>query len=96
MNRFHLASLILVVGCMVGLGCGEDSWTKKGKALLAAGDYQDAVAHFQRSLQTSPENTEAHYQLGTAYLKLEQHTEAIESLRKAARHAPERMDVQLA
>ena len=77
-------------------GCGEDTAIKKGKGLIAAGDYQDAAAYFQQLLTAQPENPEVHYQLGLAYLKLNQPTEAIESLRTTARYAPQRMDVQLA
>ena len=77
-------------------GCGEDAYIKKGKGLLAAGDYQGAVTYFQQLLTVQPENIEVHYQLGLAYLQLGQHTEAIEPLRTAARYAPQRMDVQLA
>ena len=96
---FH-ASRFTVLVCLILLvsvsGCGEDASVKKGKELLAAGNYQSAVAYFQQLLTAQPENPEASYQLGLAYLKLEQHTEAIESLRTAARYAPQRMDVQLA
>ena len=93
-SRFTiLISLILLVSLS---GCGEDASIKKGKGLLAAGDYQGAVTYFQQLLAAQPENPEAHYQLGLAYLKLDQHTEAIESLRTAARSAPKRMEIQLA
>ena len=93
-SRFTiLVSLILLVSLS---GCGEDPSTKKGKGLLAAGDYQGAAAYFQQLVTAQPENPEAHYQLGIAYLKLDQHTKAIESLRTAARSAPKRMDIQLA
>ena len=86
-------SLILLISLS---GCGEDAAIKKGKALLATDDYQGAVAYFQQLLTAQPENPEAHYQLGLAYLKLHQHTEAIESLRAAARSAPKRIDIQIA
>ncbi len=85
-----LTLLILVVGC------GEDASIRKGKGLIASGDYQGAAAYFQQLVTTQPENPEAHYQLGLTHLKLGQHTEAIESLRTAARAAPKRMDIQLA
>ena len=93
-SRFTtLVSLILLISLP---GCGEDAAIKKGKGLIAAGDYQGAVAYFQQLTTTQPENPEAHYQLGLSYLKLDQSTEAIESLRTAAKYAPERMDIQLA
>ena len=96
----HHVSRFTVLVCLILLtlasGCGEDASIKKGKGLLASGDYQGAVAYFQQLLTVQPENPEAHHQLGLAYLKLDQHTEAIESLRTAARAAPKRMDIQLA
>ena len=96
---FH-ASRFTIFVCLILLtlvfGCGEDAAVKKGKELLASGDYQGAVAYFQQLLTAQPENPEAHYQLGLAYLRLDQHTEALKSLRTAARSAPQRMDIQLA
>ena len=103
MNQLRIpshASRLTICICLLLLtlvaGCGEDTAIKKGKELLAAGDYQDAVAYFQQLLTAQPENPEAHHQLGLAHLKLDQHTEAIKSLRTAARSAPKRMDIQLA
>ena len=102
MNQLHIrlhTSHFTIFVCLILLillsACGEDAAIKKGKGLLAAGDYQDAAVYFQQLLTAQPENPEAHYQLGLAYLKLDHHTEAIESLRTAARYAPERMDIQL-
>ena len=96
----HYTSRFTILVCLILLvsvyGCGEDASIKKGKGLLAAGDYQGAIAYFQQLLTVQPENAEAHYQLGLAHLKLDRHTEAIESLRTAARYASQRMDVQLA
>ena len=95
----HHASRFTILVCFILLvtlsGCGEDASIKKGKGLIAAGDYQGAAEYFQQLLTAQPENLEAHYQLGLAYLRLDQHTEAIESLRTAARSAPKRMDIQL-
>ena len=103
MNQLRLtfhASHFTILVCFILLvtlsGCGDDAALRKGKGLMAAGDYQGAVAYFQQLSTTQPENSEAHHQLGLAYLNLDQHTEAVESLRIAARFAPERMDIQLA
>lgn len=96
---FH-TSRCTILACLMLLvllsGCGEDIAIQKGKALLASGDYQDAITYFQQLLEAAPENPEIHYQLGLAHLNLDQQTEALESLRTAARYAPQRMDVQLA
>ena len=98
--RTIYTSRFTVLVCLMFLlllsGCGEDASIKRGKGLLAAGDYQGAATYFQQLLTVQPENIEVHYQLGLAYLQLGQHTEAIEPLRTAARYAPQRRDVQLA
>ena len=104
MNQLHFTphvSRLTILVCFILLvslssGCGEDIAIKKGKGLIADGDYQGAIAYFQQLLTVQPENPEAYYQLGLAHLKLNQHTEAIESLRTAARSVPKRMEVQLA
>ena len=96
---FYISRFTVLIFCIFLaslLGCGEDIAIQKGKGLLASGNYQDAVTHFQRLLETAPENPEIHYQLGLAHLHLDQHTEALESLRTAARYVPQRMDIQLA
>ena len=94
--NMSLTILIFFILPVSLLGCGEGIAIQKGKGLLASGDYQGAVTHFQRLLDTAPENPEIHYQLGLAYLQLDQQAEALESLRTAARYAPQRLDIQLA
>jgi TolB protein len=95
MNRLYSAFFISLLCLGLMLGCGEDSWTKKGKEFLAAGDYKSAVWYFQQAIDAKPINAEAHYQLGLAYRNSGQHDSAIESFRTAAKLAPERLDVQL-
>lgn len=96
---FHVSHFTVFV-CLTLLvslsGCGDDIAIQKGKGLLASGDYQAAAAYFQQLTEAAPENPEIHYQLGLAYLQLDRQTEALESLRTAARYAPQRMDIQLA
>ena len=92
----HFTVFLCLILVVLLSGCGEDIAIQKGKGLLASGDYQGAVAYFQQLREAAPENVEIHYQLGLAHLQLDQHTEALESLRIAARYAPQRMDIQLA
>ncbi len=97
MGRFYDSAVVIVILCLgLMLGCGEDSWTKKGKEFLAAGDYKSATWYFQQAIDAKPTNAEAHYQLGLVYRQSGQYDSAIESFRTAAKLAPERMDVQLA
>ena len=93
-SRFTVVVFLILLVLLSG--CGEDASIKKGKGLLSSGDYQGAITYFQQLLTAQPANTEAHYQLGLAYLYLDQYADAIGSLRTAARYAPQRMGVQLA
>ncbi|HIE27143.1 TPA: tetratricopeptide repeat protein [Candidatus Poribacteria bacterium] len=95
MNRLYPTVVIFI---LLGLicGCGEDSWTKKGKEFLAAGDYNSAIWYLQQAIDAKPTNAEAHYQLGLAYHHSGQNQAAIKSLRTAAKLAPERSEIQLA
>ena len=92
----YLTIFVYLVFLVSLFGCGDNIAIQRGKGLLAAGDYQGAATYFQQLLETAPENPEIHYQLGLTYLLLDQQAEALESLRTAARYAPQRMDVQLA
>ena len=96
MSRFYPSFVIFILLLGLIFGCGEDSWTKKGKEFLATGDYKSAAWYFQQAIDANPTNAEAHYQLGFAYRKLGQNDNAIESFRKASQLAPERIDAQLA
>lgn len=99
-NVRHYVSLLTIFGCFILLvsvcGCGDNIAIQKGKALIASGEYQDAAAYFRQLLEAVPENPEVHFQLGLAYQHLDQQGEALDSLRTAARYAPQRMDIQLA
>ncbi|MBM3236432.1 tetratricopeptide repeat protein [Candidatus Poribacteria bacterium] len=96
MNRLYSAFFISFLCLGLIFGCGGDSWTKKGKEFLAAGDDKSAAWYFQQAIAAKPTNAEAHYQLGLSYRNSGQHDSAIESFRTAAQLAPERVDVQLA
>ena len=102
MNQLHITfhdSRFTILVCLILLvslsGCGEDIAIQRGKGLLASGNYQGAVEYFQHLLETAPENPEIHYQLGLTYLQLDQQADALDSLRTAARYAPQRLDIQL-
>jgi len=97
MSRSYDSAFVIFILCLgLMLGCGEDSWTKKGKEFLAAGDYKSATWYFQQAIDAKPTNVEAHYQLGLVYHQSEQYDSAIESFRTAAKLATDRVDVQLA
>jgi Tol biopolymer transport system component len=94
-NRLYSIFFISLLCLGLIFGCGGDSWTKKGKEFLTAGDYQSAIWYFQQAIDAKPTNAEAHYQLGLAYRNSGQHDNAIESFKTAAKLAPERLDMQL-
>lgn len=56
-----------------------------GKAKLAAGQYQAALAYFRQALKRQPGSCEAHLCLGEAYLKLKDPFQARHHLRTALR-----------
>lgn len=64
-----------------------------GKALLEAGQSQDATASLRRSLELNPNMSKAYQLLGTALLNLKQTEEAITVLTQGALRADERREM---
>jgi len=66
-----------------------------GLALGKAGKLDDAIAHFQRSVQLKPDFAEAHNYLGSALLQAGRVPEAMEQYRQALRIKADYMDAQI-
>ena len=60
-----------------------------GKAYLAAGQYDQAIAASRRALELNPELDRAHYNIGTAYLQQDRLEEATASYRRALEIRPD-------
>jgi Fe-S cluster biosynthesis and repair protein YggX len=64
-----------------------------GQLLAEAGQHGDAVQSFQRTLELSPQFSKVYQLLAECLLKLDQRTQAIETLRKGYQVADERGDL---
>lgn len=56
-----------------------------GRALMAAGRYDEAVGRFRKAAEVSPESVKARYHLGSALLKAGRGEEAVSELERALR-----------
>jgi type IV pilus assembly protein PilF len=67
------------------------TWIEKniGMCLLAKGDTEEALRHFQKSLTLAPSLAESHYWIGLCYQKLKRRTDAAAAFQSAVRLAPE-------
>jgi tetratricopeptide (TPR) repeat protein len=54
-----------------------------GVGLFQAGDYEGAIAHFQKAVAENPSFAEAYMNLGTGLYRMEQYTEAMAAYEKA-------------
>jgi len=73
------------------LACTSDNYvahSNLGNTLLQKGSVDEAIAHFQKSLEINPVNAEAHYNLGTALLQKERVDEAIAHYQEALQINP--------
>src|SRR6185437_14617327 len=64
-----------------------------GKALLDAGQPEEAAASFRRCLELNPNISKAYQLLGTALINLKQNEDAIKVLTQGASRADERREV---
>lgn len=48
--------------------------------LAGNGEYQQAISHFQRTLELDPDDTDSHYNLGVAFSELEEWEQAVAHL----------------
>ncbi|MDA8125864.1 MAG: tetratricopeptide repeat protein [Deltaproteobacteria bacterium] len=60
-----------------------------GMTWFAKGDTEQAVRHFRKSLELAPAFVEPHYWLGLCYRKQNRPGDAVESLQKVVKAAPE-------
>ncbi len=64
-----------------------------GRALLEAGDYQDAIASFDRVIELNKNISKVYQLKGSALMQLQRKEDAIETLKAGARIASERGDL---
>jgi tetratricopeptide (TPR) repeat protein len=63
----------------------EDAHAKTGFLLASSGKVKEAVPHFQKVIRLNPGDGETHFNLGVAYLKLDQEELARRELAEACR-----------
>ena len=96
--------LILIIICfLVGsfAGCGDDSTVvgpgaenliSEGWAEYGAGNYEDAIAKFEKASAEDPTSSEAHNGIGWAKARLGQPRDSIDSFNKAVEKDSENAD----
>ena len=57
-------SLVVMAG---GCNLAANNHNVQGRRLFEQGQYQQAVASFQRSLSSNPQNADAYYNMGSVY-----------------------------
>jgi Flp pilus assembly protein TadD len=72
---------ILVIG--IAAVAPARIYVLKGKRHYAAGQYQEAVADYQRAIRLRPTFARAYVELGDAYLQLARNDEAEKAFKKA-------------
>ena len=89
-SRLALAAALAL--CLVGLSCASGcvssnataaSNNAQGVEYFTAGDYDNAIARFQDSLEENPESAETYYNLGSAFQRKANETGDLNLLTKA-------------
>jgi len=81
---FILPAILLLAGCR-----SAKTYLEKGNALLAKGQYGEAILNYRKAIQKDPGFGEAYYQAGLAELKDQKNAEALQDLQSAVRLMPD-------
>jgi Flp pilus assembly protein TadD len=65
------------------------SLIQQGEDLYAKGEYERAISSLQQAISLNPEDSWAHYDLGTIYSELRRYHEAVVSLKQAIKLEPD-------
>lgn len=87
---FILTASFLCTACINNLAIQE--LNQMGKDYLDKGDYNNAIARFQSSVDLNENVFESRYNLGVAYINKEEYKSAIEHLKKAIEINPSSSD----
>jgi cytochrome c-type biogenesis protein CcmH/NrfG len=98
--RFAGVVPLLTLGSTLLLGsCGWQnarSYVDKGNKLFGQGKVQEASLSYRKAIQKDPNFGEAYYQLGLAFIRLDQPAAAFQAFERAATLLPARKDVKVA
>ncbi len=83
----YLLKILLFIAILVFSGCKQDPpgypEYNVGVGLFQAGNYEDAVEHFQKAIEANPSFAEAFMNLGTGLYQLERFNEAMAAYESA-------------
>lgn len=90
-----VAAVVMVSGCSQSPQAKEAKYLAKGRKEYQQKNYTIAVLHFKNAVQAQPRDAEPYYQLGLAYLALNDFNAAASCFRKAAELNPKHAGAQL-
>src|SRR5574341_352198 len=93
-----VAALLLVASCTPTPESKKAKHRERGLAYLEQQKYQEAIVEFRSMVQVDPQDAEAHYRLGLAYLKLGDFASlrpAFQELKRAVELDPKNLDAHL-
>lgn len=88
----HILVLILMVN--MGLAIDSESLLASGNQHYEQGEYQEAVAEYEKILRAEVHSAVLHYNLGCAYFNLEKYGRAILHFNKAKQLSPRDDDIE--
>jgi tetratricopeptide (TPR) repeat protein len=99
-TRIYILTASLVCLFLIFGGCSSkeqkrDKHLAKAKEYIAKSEYNKAVIELKNVIQLDPNNESAYVELGEAYLKLKQGTEAYQAFLRASSINPDDINVQL-
>ncbi len=74
--------------------CSDNSFNNRGLALMAKGDFDEAIEQFQKALEINPSFTAAMVNLGMARMQKGETDEAIAIFQEVLEHNPENIEVE--
>lgn len=80
---------VAVAGGAVQEGNEAAESNRQGVELYKLGKIEEAVAAFKKAVKMKPDYSEAHHNLGNAYLQIEKYKEAVEAFKRAVHYQPE-------
>lgn len=93
-RRYRAFVIVLFAMSSVAEARPQERFFEDGNRLYQQGDYQAALANYQRIIDSDLESAALHYNIGNAYFKLGQLGEAILHYERARRLAPGDVDVR--
>src|SRR5215471_6207230 len=95
-TRNYLGLLLLILpGCQTSPHWKEQSYLRRGEAMVRAKDYARAVLEFRNASAAIPADAEPQYRMGLAYQELGDTVAAIHAFQRAVVLNPQHAGAQL-